>query len=85
MKRTQIQVPDPLYDQARRVAELRDWSVSEVFRRALEQYVAESSVTTGAQEWKLPEPRAMGIERLDCADWRDLAPADEDRLHSTRD
>jgi len=44
MKRTQVQIPDPLYNRARRVAQDRDWSVSEVFRRALEQYIAECSL-----------------------------------------
>jgi hypothetical protein len=85
MKRTQVQVPDPLYDQARKVAELRDWSVSEVFRRALEQYVAEARLHEYAQAWALPEPRAMGSEKLSHEQWRVLSAADEERLYGTRD
>ncbi|MFW6234873.1 MAG: hypothetical protein ACOC4I_05835, partial [Spirochaetota bacterium] len=84
MKRTQVQVPGPLYDRARRVAELRDWSVSEVFRRALEQYVAESPVGTSPESWELPEPRSMGHEKISYEYWRDLTVADEDRLHGSR-
>ncbi|TVR86343.1 MAG: ribbon-helix-helix protein, CopG family [Spirochaetaceae bacterium] len=85
MKRTQVQVPDPLYEQARKVAELRDWSVSEVFRRALEQYVAEARLHEHDQNWALPEPRAMGAEMLSHEQWRDLSAADEERLYGTRD
>jgi len=40
MIRTQVQIPEPLYREMRRVAAARDWSVSEVVRRAVEQYVA---------------------------------------------
>ncbi len=39
MVRTQIQLPDPLYKRAKDVAVLRDWSLAEVVRRALERYV----------------------------------------------
>lgn len=85
MKRTQVQVPDPLYDQARRVAELRDWSVSEVFRRALELYVAECLLAEKRRDWELPEPRAMGVEKVSYEHWRELTAADEDRLYGTRD
>lgn len=78
MKRTQVQVPDSLYRQARRVAESRDWSVSEVFRRALEQYVAECD-NAGDQEWSLPEARPLGSEAVGYRDWRDMTAADEER------
>ncbi|MFP4511072.1 MAG: hypothetical protein ACLFNQ_13195 [Spirochaetaceae bacterium] len=84
MKRAQVQVPGPLYDRARRVAELRDWSVSEVFRRALEQYVAESPVGTSPESRELPEPRSMGNEKISYGHWRDLTVADEDRLYGSR-
>lgn len=36
MIRTQIQLPDPLYRQVKRVAELEDWSIAEVIRRGAE-------------------------------------------------
>ncbi len=85
MKRTQVQVPDPLYDRAKRVAQDRDWSVSEVFRRALEQYIAECPLVDQPQEWSLPEPRSMGVEKLSHEHWRELTTADEDRTHGTRD
>jgi hypothetical protein len=39
MTRTQIQIPDPLYREVRRVAEQQDWSVSEVIRRGAEAVV----------------------------------------------
>jgi hypothetical protein len=84
MKRTQVQVPDPLYRQAQRVAESRDWSVSEVFRRALEQYVAECDNAVD-HEWSLPEARPLGREAVGYRDWRDVTAADEERWYGPRD
>lgn len=79
MKRTQVQLPEPLYEKAIHVAKVRDWSLSEVCRRALEQYVSESSITGEDQQWTLPEPRAMGEEKVGYEHWRDISAADQER------
>jgi predicted transcriptional regulator len=78
MKRTQIQIPDPLYDEVRRVATARDWSVSEVVRRAVEQYVAETGVAPDEQAWRPPEPRSLGRPTVPEEEWRDLLGDDEE-------
>jgi metal-responsive CopG/Arc/MetJ family transcriptional regulator len=64
MKRTQIQIPDPLYREVKRLAALRDWSVSEVFRRAVEMLLARYPDIKQPGEWKLPEPRNLGQPRV---------------------
>ena len=77
MKRTQIQIPDPLYEQVRRVAELRDWSISEVIRRAVEGMLAELPEAAGPGGWQPPEPRRLGKPRVPPERWRDLLADDE--------
>ena len=77
MKRTQVQIPDPLYEDVRRIAERRDWSVSEVFRRAVEEYVSEVPELGEEDGWVLPKPREMGEPRVAPDQWRDLLADDE--------
>jgi hypothetical protein len=77
MKRTQVQIPDPLYQHIKRIAERRDWSVSEVFRRAVEEYVAEVSEVGEEGGWVLPQPREMGEPSVTPSQWRDLLADDE--------
>ena len=36
MTRTQIQLPDPLYREIKRLAQEQDWSIAEVLRRGAE-------------------------------------------------
>jgi hypothetical protein len=40
MTRTQIQLPDPLYQRLKVIAEQQDWSLSEVMRKAAEHFIA---------------------------------------------
>ena len=77
MKRTQVQIPDPLYEDIKRIAERRDWSVSEVFRRAVEEYVAEVPDSEERSGWALPQAREMGEPRVDPDRWREILAADE--------
>jgi hypothetical protein len=77
MKRTQVQIPEPLYEDVKRIAERRDWSVSEVFRRAVEQYVSEIPEVAERGVWKVPEPREMGEPRIAPDQWRDTLADDE--------
>jgi hypothetical protein len=77
MKRTQVQIPDPLYEDIRRIAERRDWSVSEVFRRAVEAYVAEIPEVGGGGSWGFPQPREMGEPTVAPGRWRELLADDE--------
>lgn len=80
MKRTQVQLPDPLHAEVRRVAALQDWSIAEVLRRGAEyivgRYPAEKKK---ASEWEPPAPVHLGLFRAPPEDWRALAddPADQ--------
>ncbi len=55
MIKTQITVPDELYEKAKRIARQKEWSLAEVFRRGLE-YMASTHLDTIEEsgEWELP-------------------------------
>jgi hypothetical protein len=76
MIRTQIQLPDALHEQAKRLAEEQEVSLTELVRRGLEHVVR---LYGGGQapgpEWRLPEPLALGAFLAPVEDWRDLASA----------
>ena len=59
MTRTQIQLPDPLYQRLKVIAKQQDWSLSEVLRKAAEHFIT-----------RFPEdPKPNGVWRfptLDC-------------------
>lgn len=55
MKRTQIQFPDPLYDRLKQVAEMNDWPLAEVVRRATELYVQRfPELDASPTDWVFP-------------------------------
>ena len=59
MTRTQIQFPDPLYKRLKQIAEHQDWSLSEVMRKAAEQFVTRFPTE--------PQPKAAwSFPTLDC-------------------
>jgi hypothetical protein len=76
MVRTQIQLPDALYAQAKRIAERQEMSLAEVVRRGLEHmvrlYRADEPPVPG---WSLPEPLELGEFLAPVEDWRELASA----------
>ena len=80
MRRTQIQIPDPLYAAVKRVAELNDWSVSEVIRRAAEELVAQYPMVKEQTPWRLPEGRNMGVPKVAPETWRDELAEDVGRF-----
>jgi hypothetical protein len=59
MTRTQIYLPDPLYQRLKVIAEKQDWSFSEVMRKAAEHFIT-----------RFPEdPKSKAVWRfptLDC-------------------
>ncbi len=76
MVKTQIQLPERLYREAKRVAREREMSLAEVVRRAVEYAVSvrpasPQSKTTG--EWMLPTPSGMGEFLAPLEDWRMIA------------
>jgi hypothetical protein len=68
MTRTQIQLPEPLFLQIKRIASARDWSVAELIRRGMEAYVKtmpEAEPQKGS--WSMPVLRGSGGHLMDPA------------------
>ncbi len=80
MVRTQIQIPDGLYREVRRVARQQEWSVSEVMRRGAEAVArAYPAVKVSAKKgWSLPPPVAGKLLVTGAAGLRDVIRGDED-------
>ena len=67
MLRTQIQLPEPLLQQLKRIAEQRDWSLAELVRRGLDVYVQTCPMPVGDAVWKMPVLRGSGGHLVDPA------------------
>ena len=74
MVKTQVQLPDRLYDEAKRVAREREMSLAEVVRRGLE-YITHVYPPLEAEQtqWTPPKPRKLGAFQAPARDWRLLA------------
>jgi hypothetical protein len=74
MMRTQIQLPDEVYERARAVCRQREISLAELARRGLEYilsvYAAPSA--TGSA-WQPPTPRRLGWRGLSDAEVKEQA------------
>ena len=63
MTRTQIQLPDELYERAKAFAAEREMSLAEVTRRGLETFLARfPEPGTARRGWKLPVVQSGGIK-----------------------
>jgi len=61
MVKTQVQIPDTLYREAKRMAEENEMSFAEVVRRGLEEIVRHHPPgRTNRREWHPPESFDMG-------------------------
>ncbi len=54
MIKTQVQIPDQLYHQAKAIAEQREWSFAEVVRRGIEYMATAYPVEEKSNGWKIP-------------------------------
>ena len=76
MTRTQIQLPDALYAQAKKVARQHEISLAELVRRGLEHmlrlYPIDEKPPGG---WELPDALSLGELRAPVSEWRELAHA----------
>ncbi len=71
MTRTQIQLPEPLFERLRSIAQIRDISLAELIRRGMELYVMTCpEVKSPAQTWKMPVLRGSGGHLADPASAR---------------
>jgi hypothetical protein len=77
MVKTQVQFPEHLYREAKRVAAEYEMSFAEVVRRGVEQVVKlHPAGQRPAEGWKLPAAAGMGEALLPEAEW-DLVHRDE--------
>ena len=68
MVKIQIQLPDELYRDLKRLAAAREWSLAETLHRAAEQLLARHpNVALRSRAWSPPVSDAVG--------WRDLSHA----------
>jgi len=75
MKRAEVQLPDPLYQQVEGLAQHLHLTVPELLCRAAEQLVQSQAPPTPRPvgEWQFPEGRHLGAFRAPAEDWRLLA------------
>ena len=74
MTRTQIQLPDALHAQAKRVAERHEISLTELVRRGLEHMLRLYPLDEKPEDaWTLPDAVSLGEPRVPVSDWRELA------------
>ncbi len=79
MVRTQIQLPDALYEEVKRVAREREMSLAEVVRRGVE-YITRAYPAVGSDRiWAPPPASNLGAFKASPQDWRLLVnePASE--------
>jgi hypothetical protein len=72
MMRTQIQLPDHVYAEAKRIAQEHEISLAEVVRRGLERMIALYPPGRNT-DWDLPAARALGRFKAPVEQWRELA------------
>ena len=74
MTRTQIQLPDEVYERARKVCQSREISLAELARRGLEYILSVYTAPPGASdEWQPPNPRRLGWRGLSDAEIKEQA------------
>lgn len=77
MIKTQVQIPDELFERAKKVAAAREWSFAEVVRRGLEYMTrVNPPIRQPATEWRLPEAVPMGLPLVPEDQWTALSHDD---------
>jgi hypothetical protein len=79
MVRTQIQLPEELYQDLKRLARRKQWSLAETLRRGAESLLERypEPAASAVEQWQPPRSSAVGWRGLDAARLRDLARDDE--------
>jgi len=74
MIKTQVQIPDRLYREAKRVAAENEMSFAEVVRRGIEEIVQHfPGGRQRAAEWRPPEPQDLGATLAPEEEWTALS------------
>lgn len=73
MVKTQVQIPDALFREAKRLAAENEMSFAEVVRRGLEEIIKHHPPgRTRAESWSLPQPFDMGATLAPEEEWTAL-------------
>ncbi len=73
MVKTQVQIPDVLYHEAKRLAAENEMSFAEVVRRGLEEIVRHHPPgRSKAETWSLPQPVNLGETLAPEEEWTAL-------------
>jgi hypothetical protein len=68
MTRTQIQLPDDVYERARKLCDAREISFAELARRGIENILSVYATQPGiGGDWQPPKPRRLGWKGLSDA------------------
>ena len=74
MKRTQVQIPDRLYNKLKAFARKEEISLAEVIRRAAEYLLhLYPEYNESYSDWSPPEPEDLGDFLADDSEWRVIA------------
>lgn len=74
MVRTQVQLPDDLYRQVKRIAAEQETTLADVVRRGLEHMVRVYPPREDtAEPWRPPRARSLGPFQVPVEAWRELA------------
>jgi hypothetical protein len=80
MVKTQIQLPDGLYQAIKHLAELKGWSIAETFRRAAEQLLSRHPAPhPRSVKWTPPTSAKVGWRNLSHSEVRERALDDMER------
>jgi hypothetical protein len=81
MIRTQIQLPDQLFSQAKEVCQAREISMAELARRGIEYMISIYPQTTDKDDvWNPPTPRSLGWMGLSDAEIKHQAQLTNSQL-----
>ncbi len=78
MIKTQIQLPDDLYHDLKRLAGEKEWSLAETMRRSAEDFLARypRAPETPRSDWSPPSSGRVGWKGLTASQLREQAMAD---------
>ena len=78
MVKTQVQIPDHLFREAKRLAAESEMSFAHVVRLGLEMVVrARPAGRLAADRWRVPKGKNMGLPRVPEDRWTEIAHEDE--------
>lgn len=85
MTRTQIQLPEDVYERARKVCKSREISLAELARRGLEYILSVYAPEPGSTgKWQPPKPRRLGWKGLTDAQIKEQAQLTGAEVAATR-